>query len=86
MVMIYHRAESFLVELPCHVCEQALRLVDTWLAFSPEGDRVPGVWVHQACVAGKFQQVFGTHRVTLMRGAPALTALAQSLQGPVALE
>jgi hypothetical protein len=68
------------------VCEQPLRLDNTWLAFSPEGDRVPGVWVHQACVTGKFQEVFGTHRVTLMRGAPALTALAQSLQGPVGRE
>jgi hypothetical protein len=83
MVTVYHRADSFLVELPCHVCDQSLRLDDTWLAFSPEGERVPGVQqaVRTLEAAGKMASVRKVNR--LLRLVPPYRGLRYSTLLPL---
>jgi hypothetical protein len=86
MVRVHNRGEGFRVELTCHICDQRLLLRETWLAFPTHGEEVPGVFVHDVCVRGKMRVVLGVQEATLMRGHVALVRLAESLQGPMAIE
>jgi hypothetical protein len=87
MVRVYRRGESFLLDLPCAICEEALQLRVAWLVWPANGgDEVPGEFVHKTCVDGRCRELFGQDRVVMMRGSAALTSLAKSLEGPVELE
>jgi hypothetical protein len=86
MVRVYRRANSFVLTLPCAICQQPLRLQATWLVFPSRGDTVPGEFVHKTCIDGKCRELFGQDHVVMMRGAVALTNLAKSLEGPVEVE
>jgi hypothetical protein len=81
MVQITNHPDAFRLRWCCQICRQRCSLKTLWLAF-PQGDAVEGVWVHRECTAGRMESVFGTRRVTLMRGLDAIRQLAAALEDP----
>jgi hypothetical protein len=78
MVQVLNRGETFAVRLACTICGERCRMDELWLAFPP-GEAVEGEWVHRECTSGRIESVFGTRRVTLMRGLEAIRQLAAAL-------
>ncbi len=82
MVRVVNRSDSFRLEWCCRICGRKCTLDQLWLAI-PRGEMVEAQWAHRACLEGlngRMESVFGTRRVTLMRGINAIEQLAQSLQ------
>jgi hypothetical protein len=79
MVQVVNHPDAFRLLWCCRVCRQRCTLNDLWLVF-PVGSAVEGVWVHRRCVEGRVEALFGTRRITLMRGLDALRQLAASLE------
>jgi hypothetical protein len=80
MVTIVNHPERFELRWCCRICGRRCSLDTLWLAF-PQGRAVEGEWVHRECTSGgRIESVFGTRRVTLMRGLEAIRQLATSLE------
>jgi hypothetical protein len=83
MVQIVNHPERFELRWCCRICGQRCSLDTLWLAF-PQGNAVEGEWGHRECTSGRIESVFGTRRVTLMRGLDAIRQLATSLEDAAA--
>jgi hypothetical protein len=86
MLVVTSRLGGTCVELLCSICERVLSRDSAWLVFPPNAERQVGQWVHRDCLQGNVERTCGEGHIVMMRGTAALTALMQSLQGPVARE
>jgi hypothetical protein len=81
VVRVINHPSAFELRWCCKICHERCSLESLWLAFAP-GNAVEAQeaqWVHRSCVEGRVAAVFGSKRITLMRGYEALKQLATSL-------
>jgi len=61
--------------LACHLCRRAVAVEQGWLAFVPPSVETPQtatLLVHQRCLDGQAEHLFGSQHVTLWRLSDAL--------------